>query len=78
MRLLALVAGLVLAVSASRRRLPDALVWLVAAPVAIALAWAVTDQVMRQTFWVGVWPGLDRERLDFIAQRIGEFFGIGF
>jgi sortase A len=45
--LLALVAGLVLAVSAARRRLRDALVWLVAAPVAIALAWAVTDQVMR-------------------------------
>jgi sortase A len=45
--LLALVAGLVLAVSAARRHLRDALVWLVAAPVAIALAWAVTDQVMR-------------------------------
>jgi sortase A len=45
--LLAFLAGLVLAVSVARRRLRDALVWLVAAPVAIALAWAVTDQVMR-------------------------------
>ncbi len=45
--LLALVAGLVLAVSVARRHVRDALVWLVAAPVAIALAWAVTDQVMR-------------------------------
>ncbi len=45
--LLAFVAGLVLAVSVARRHLRDALVWLVAAPVAIALAWAVTDQVMR-------------------------------
>ena len=45
--LLAFVAGLVLAVSVARRRFRDALVWLVAAPVAIALAWAVTDQVMR-------------------------------
>ena len=45
--LLALVAALVLAVSVARRHLRDALVWLVAAPVAIALAWAVTDQVMR-------------------------------
>jgi sortase A len=45
--LLAFVAGLVLAVSAARRRIRPALVWLVAAPVAIALAWAVTDQVMR-------------------------------
>ena len=45
--LLALVAALVLAVSVARRRLQASLVWLVAAPVAIALAWAVTDQVMR-------------------------------
>jgi sortase A len=45
--LLAIVAGLVLAVSVARRQFRDALVWLVAAPVAIALAWAVTDQVMR-------------------------------
>lgn len=45
--LLALVAGLALGVSVARRHVRDALVWLVAAPVAIALAWAVTDQVMR-------------------------------
>jgi sortase A len=45
--LLALVAALVLAVSIARRHFRAALVWLVAAPVAIALAWAVTDQVMR-------------------------------
>lgn len=45
--LLAFLAALVLGVSIARRRLQAALVWLVAAPVAIALAWAVTDQVMR-------------------------------
>jgi sortase A len=45
--LLALLAALVLAVSIARRHLQASLVWLVAAPVAIALAWAVTDQVMR-------------------------------
>jgi sortase A len=45
--LLSFVAALVVVVSVARRRLRDALVWLVAAPVAIALAWAVTDQVMR-------------------------------
>ena len=44
--LLAFLAGLGLAVSVARRRFHAALVWLVAAPVAIALAWAVTDQVM--------------------------------
>lgn len=45
--LLAIVAGLVLAVSIARRHIRATLVWLVAAPVAMALAWAVTDQVMR-------------------------------
>jgi sortase A len=45
--LLAFVAALVLGVSVARRYVSTALVWLVATPVAIALAWAVTDQVMR-------------------------------
>jgi len=45
--LLAGLAALVLAVSIARRRFPAALVWLVATPVAVALAWSVTDQVMR-------------------------------
>jgi sortase A len=45
--LLALLGALVLAVSVARRYVRAALVWLVAAPVAIALAWVVTDQVMR-------------------------------
>lgn len=45
--LLAFLAALVLAVSIARRHIRATLVWLVAAPVAIALAWAVTDQVMR-------------------------------
>jgi sortase A len=45
--LLAILAGLVLAVSIARRHVRAVLVWLVATPVAIALAWSVTDQVMR-------------------------------
>jgi sortase A len=45
--LLAFLAALVLGVSIARRHLRASLVWLVSAPVAIALAWAVTDQVMR-------------------------------
>ena len=35
-----------------------------------------TDIVMNQTFWVGVFPGLEKEHLDFIAEKIEEFFGI--
>lgn len=45
--LLAFLVALVLAVSVARRHFRAVLVWLFATPVAIALAWATTDQVMR-------------------------------
>jgi sortase A len=44
---LAFLVALVLAVSVARRHFRAVLVWLFATPVAIALAWATTDQVMR-------------------------------
>jgi len=44
---LALLAAAVLAISAARRHFRAALVWTVAAPVVVALAWAITDQVTR-------------------------------
>ncbi|WP_339844780.1 lipopolysaccharide biosynthesis protein RfbH [uncultured Halopseudomonas sp.] len=34
----------------------------------------VTEKVMRDTFWVGVWPGLDEEHLEHIASSIETFF----
>lgn len=37
-----------------------------------------TDRVMNDTFWIGVYPGLTREMLEFTATKIEEFFGIGF
>ena len=37
-----------------------------------------TDIVMNQTFWLGTFPGLKNEHLDYIAQKIEEFFGLGF
>jgi CDP-6-deoxy-D-xylo-4-hexulose-3-dehydrase len=37
-----------------------------------------TDRVMNDTFWIGVFPGLTREMLDFVCTKIEEFFGIGF
>ena len=37
-----------------------------------------TDIVMNQTFWIGVYPGLEKEHLDFVADRVDEFFGVGF
>jgi CDP-6-deoxy-D-xylo-4-hexulose-3-dehydrase len=33
---------------------------------------------MAGTFWIGVHPGLDEEKLEFIASQIETFFGIGF
>lgn len=44
---LALLLGLTLAVVAARQRWTALLVWVVATPVAIALAWQTTDVVMR-------------------------------
>lgn len=33
-----------------------------------------TDRVMRDTFWLGVWPGLGAAQLDFVAQSLHDFF----
>jgi CDP-6-deoxy-D-xylo-4-hexulose-3-dehydrase len=37
-----------------------------------------TDIVMNQTFWLGVYPGLKKEHLDFIVDKLEEFFGVNF
>ncbi|WP_339891708.1 lipopolysaccharide biosynthesis protein RfbH [Neptuniibacter pectenicola] len=37
-----------------------------------------TNLTMNNTFWVGVYPGLKREQLDYIVEKMEEFFGIGF
>jgi len=37
-----------------------------------------TDRVMNDTFWVGVYPGLTREMLDFIVEKLETFFGVNF
>lgn len=37
-----------------------------------------TEVVMNQTFWLGVYPGLSTEHLDYVVQKLEEFFGIGF
>ena len=37
-----------------------------------------TDRTMNQTFWLGVQPALAEEHFDFVAQKLEEFFGIGF
>jgi CDP-6-deoxy-D-xylo-4-hexulose-3-dehydrase len=37
-----------------------------------------TDVVMNQTFWLGVFPALQNEHLDYIADKLEEFFGLSF
>ncbi|OGT06533.1 MAG: lipopolysaccharide biosynthesis protein RfbH [Gallionellales bacterium RBG_16_57_15] len=39
---------------------------------------ANTDNVMNNTFWIGVYPGLSEPMLDFVAQKIRCFFGLDF
>jgi CDP-6-deoxy-D-xylo-4-hexulose-3-dehydrase len=40
----------------------------------VASSLEMTDKVMNQTFWVGVYPGLSKDHLDFTIQRFQQFF----
>lgn len=33
-----------------------------------------TDKIMNNTFWIGVYPGITKEKLDYMAKTIKEFF----
>ncbi|MFZ0060154.1 MAG: lipopolysaccharide biosynthesis protein RfbH [Acidimicrobiales bacterium] len=35
---------------------------------------AVTDLLMERAFWLGVYPGMTVEQLDYVVEKIGEFF----
>ena len=37
-----------------------------------------TDNTMNNTLWLGIYPGLGTEHLDFIAEKLEEFFGVNF
>jgi CDP-4-dehydro-6-deoxyglucose reductase, E1 len=37
-----------------------------------------TDITMHQTLWLGIYPGLGKEQLDYIAEKMEEFFGLNF
>jgi CDP-4-dehydro-6-deoxyglucose reductase, E1 len=37
-----------------------------------------TDITMNHTLWLGVYPGLDDNHLDYIVEKFEEFFGLGF
>jgi CDP-6-deoxy-D-xylo-4-hexulose-3-dehydrase len=37
-----------------------------------------TDNVMENTFWIGVQPALTMDMLDFAASKIESFIGVNF
>lgn len=37
-----------------------------------------TDRIMNQTFWIGIYPGLDHNQLDYVIEKFEEFFGLNF
>lgn len=37
-----------------------------------------TDITMNQTLWLGIYPGLGQDHLDYIAEKLEEFFGVNF
>ena len=37
-----------------------------------------TEEVMLNSFWVGVYPGISKEMLGFIVEKIEMFFGVNF
>ena len=37
-----------------------------------------TDNVMNNTFWIGVQPALTREMLEFAAAKIESYLGVSF
>ena len=39
---------------------------------------ANTDNIMNNTLWIGVYPGLTEEMLDFVGEKIEAFFGVNF
>ena len=37
-----------------------------------------TDVVMNNTLWIGIYPGLTKEMLDYVADKLEAFFGVNF
>jgi CDP-4-dehydro-6-deoxyglucose reductase, E1 len=37
-----------------------------------------TDITMNNTFWIGIYPGLNHHHLDFVVERLEEYFGLNF
>lgn len=44
-------------------------------PHIVASDLSITDRVMTDSLWIGVWPGLTEDQLDYAAQHIATFLG---
>jgi CDP-6-deoxy-D-xylo-4-hexulose-3-dehydrase len=44
----------------------------------VSSALSNTDLIMNNTFWIGVYPALNEEMLDFVAAKIEAYFGVNF
>ena len=44
-------------------------------PPVLQASLPVTDRIMRDTFWIGVYPGMDKKMLDYILVCFHNFFG---
>lgn len=47
-------------------------------PYRVAGSLDVTDIVMNRTFWIGLYPGLTEEMLEYSARKIETYFGVNF
>ena len=37
-----------------------------------------TNRTMNDTFWLGIYPGLDKEHFDYVGDKFEEYFGLNF
>jgi CDP-6-deoxy-D-xylo-4-hexulose-3-dehydrase len=37
-----------------------------------------TDKTMNDSFWIGLYPGLNQNHFDFVGEKLEEFFGLNF
>lgn len=45
-------------------------------PYRVASALDNADALMHRAFWIGVWPGITDEQIDFMAKTIGTYLGL--
>ena len=47
-------------------------------PHRVASELTQTDKTMKDTLWIGIYPGLSTTHLDYVAEKLEDYFGVGF